>query len=301
MRAIINTSLGDKPLRVVQSCVYPVDMFAKLIERYSASTTANKISVMKNLINTRYDGTKEMGEYISEMESVFNKLAVMGSPMSDDMQVAFLLVSLSSEESLSGRLAAVKTMEASKATWDYVSGRLLEEARSQKLAESAEMKASSTTAASARQKTDRSNIWKGHMARDWKRKSSPSFKKGPTKPRYRATIASGRKYDATFIVDSGCTQHITNDFKNFSEVYDIKPIRIHVSDGRVVKATQEGSILFKMYQKSEKCPETQLMLNRVLYIPEAGVNMISCSQLESAEISTVIENGECLFIDRRDE
>ena len=84
------------------------------------------------------------------MESLFNRLDAMGSPLGSGMQVAILLVSLSAEEWLSGTVSAIKTMDADKATWEYVSGRLLEEVRSQKLAENAEAKASSSTAAMAR-------------------------------------------------------------------------------------------------------------------------------------------------------
>ena len=71
-----------------------------------------------------------MGEYVSEFESMFNKLAVMGFLIGNDMQVAILLVSVSSEESLSGTISAIKTMDTDEVTWEYVSGRVIEEIRS---------------------------------------------------------------------------------------------------------------------------------------------------------------------------
>lgn len=71
---------------------------------------------MKSLINTRYDDNKDMGEYISEMESKFNKLVAMGSLIDSDMQAAILFVSLSSEESFSATVFAIKAMEYDKAT-----------------------------------------------------------------------------------------------------------------------------------------------------------------------------------------
>ena len=76
---------------------------------------ANRIAVIENLINRCYDGERDMGEYMSEFESMFNKLAVMGSPMGNDMQAAILLISVSSEESLSGTISAIKTMDTNKA------------------------------------------------------------------------------------------------------------------------------------------------------------------------------------------
>ena len=82
-KAIIVTSLDDKPLRVVQSAKTPAEMMQKLTDRYAASTTANRIAVMTSLINTRYDGIKDMGEYLSEMERHFNKLSTIDSSVDE--------------------------------------------------------------------------------------------------------------------------------------------------------------------------------------------------------------------------
>lgn len=80
-RAIIITMVGDKPLRAVQPATHTAGMVHKLINRYAANTTARNIAVMTSFIHTHFDGTKEMGEYLSEMESLFNKLGDMGSEL----------------------------------------------------------------------------------------------------------------------------------------------------------------------------------------------------------------------------
>lgn len=314
-RAIIINSLGDKPLRAVQSATDPRDMMTKLVERYAASTTANKIAVLTNLIHTRYESGKDMGEYLSEMESLFNKLAAMGLPLASEMQVAVLLVSLTSEESLSGTVSAIKTMDEGRASWEYVSGRLIEEVRSQKL--SVDGQTSSVTAAAVR-RADRSQIRcykcnkKGHIARFCRTKIKEDVKKeqGGTdsdeeedeeKVRVRAAVIMKHEGDNTFIVDSGCTQHITNDITNFTEVRCITPIRVHLADNRVVEAMRQGTLTIDL-DPAENCSKgaTRLVLSRVLYVPEAGVNMISCTQLDNSGISTLIEGGKCVLIDRRD-
>ena len=266
-RAIIITSLGDKPLRVVQSVEHPKEMVQKLIERYAASTTANKIAVMTSLIHTRYDGVKDMGEYISEMESLFNKLAAMGSSVDSDMQVAILLVSLSSEESLSSTVSAIKTMDVDKATWEYVTGRLIEEVRSQKLAGSAEVMASSTKAAAIRQRKHISDLRcfkcnkKGHIARNCKSKKGSRNVEKDENSGVRAALVRKEACDAAFIVDSGCTQHITNDIQNFTTVCDIKPIRVHLADDRVVEAKKEGTVRINLFPRKKGKRETKLMLS----------------------------------------
>ncbi len=72
-RAIIVTALGDKPLRAIQSPSMPSEMWLKLRERYASNTTSNKIAVLTALMNTRYDARSEIGEHLSELESMFNR------------------------------------------------------------------------------------------------------------------------------------------------------------------------------------------------------------------------------------
>ena len=242
-KAIIVTSLGDKPLRVVQSAKTPSEMIKKLTDRYAASTTANRIAILTTLMNTRHDIAKDIGEYLSEMESHFNRLTAMDSPVDEGMQVAILLVSVSGTEGLGGTVSAIKTMDPYKATWDYVSARLIEEMRSQKLVDGVESIASSPTVATARTGRDLSNIKcyrcgkKVHFARDCKAKPKKRRQNEDEIVNVRAALAVyGLEDDSKFIVDSGCTQHITNDLNNFESVKDIAPIRIHLADNKVLEA-----------------------------------------------------------------
>ena len=80
------------------------------------STTANKVAVMTSLINKRYDHGKDMGEYLSEMVSLFTKLCVIKSSLDSEMRVAILLVSISSLDYLPGTISVIKTMESERAT-----------------------------------------------------------------------------------------------------------------------------------------------------------------------------------------
>ncbi len=80
-RAIIATALGDKPLRAIQSASMPSEMWVKLRDRYASNTTSNKIAVLTSLMNKRYDRRSDIGEHLSELESMFNRLSGMGSPV----------------------------------------------------------------------------------------------------------------------------------------------------------------------------------------------------------------------------
>ena len=299
-RAIIVTSLGDKPLRAIQSCEKPSEMFTKLNKRYAASTTASKIAVMTSLINKRYEEGKDMGEYLSEMESLFNKLSVMKSPLDSDMQVAILLVSISSIDFLAGTISAIKTMESERATWEYVSARLIEEMKSQDLVLASDMK--STVAAASSSKSRRKDYSKikcykcgkyGHIQRFCRSKGNSL----PENRNVRAALARKRFEFPGFVVDSGCTQHITMNRKNFISLKKINPVKVSLADDFEVTAYEEGVVQINLDPVLGN-GMTVLVLSKVLYIPNAGMNLISCAQLDAKGISTVIEKGVCKLIDR---
>ena len=153
-RAVLITALGNKPLRVVQTASDPLEMWRKLHDRYAGSSSASKIGVLTSLMNKKYSPGKDMGEYLTELESMFNRLCSMGMPIAEPMQVAILLVSLGCEEEMAGTVAAIKTMDEDRATWDYVSSRLLEEQRSRRLVDQAGRHAAEVKAAAARKPLD---------------------------------------------------------------------------------------------------------------------------------------------------
>lgn len=61
------------------------------------------------------------------MESSFTRLDAMDSSIDEEMQVALLLVSVSSIKDFQASIAAIKTMKQTETTWNYVSSRLIEE------------------------------------------------------------------------------------------------------------------------------------------------------------------------------
>ena len=312
-RTIIITALGDKPLRAVRSATDPSSMWKKLHERYAASTTASKIAVLTSLIRMRYTAEQDMGEYLSQLESLFSRLDAIGSSIQTDMQVAILLVSLSSHESLSGTVAAIKTMDEEKATWGFVSGRLIEEVRSQKLAYDAQGKSRNHTVALVQLPKSKSNFRcfrcnkRGHIARNCPSKSKEKQQETKDKdarqsqeePKVRAALSSFGSLNNCFIVDSGASSHISNNINHFSLIKPTSPVKVHLADDTVVEAKHVGTVSIDLQPAVEGCDDPiRLSLRNVLYIPDAGVSMISCSQLDAAGISTVIEDGKCMFLDR---
>ena len=302
-RAVIVMALGDRPLRAVQTAEGPMEMWSKLHERYAGSTTASKIGVLTTLMNTRYESGEDIRDYIAKFETMFNRLEIMGSHIDEAMQVAILLVSLLNDETLSSTVAAIKTMDEEKATWDYVTSRLMEEQRSRRLADDADENASKIKAATVH--GDRKNSRRcyncgkiGHIARNCRAKDNRKGrrrKEGDDDDKsVRAAVMKTTRKCVSFIVDSGATEHIANSMNVFTDLWDIDPIHVHMADDRMVTAKKMGRVRIDMAKSNQV-----LELSRVLYIPEAGLSMISCTQLDNHDISTMIMKGKVTFHDRR--
>ena len=248
-----------------------------------------------------------MGEYLADIETLFNKLAAMRMPLVEPMHVAILVVSISSVDSFQGTVAAIKTMEDHKATWDYVSGRLIEEQRTQKMSDSTEINDARVQAAAARTaarilantKCFKCNK-KGHIARNCRSKGGEGSgnRKSNGTPNVRAAVARSAGSCTSFIVDSEASQHIANDVAVFTSIEEIPAVSVHLADNTVVEAVKQGTVRIELETlKPGSGSNVILELGNVLIIPEAGISMLSCAQLDKKGISSMISEGICTFLD----
>lgn len=96
-RMLLVQSLGDKQLRtIIGEKKNPFAMYQKMQERYESQNAATRVQLQTELHQKAYSVDQTMSEYIDGLESIFNRLAVMGSTVSDSMQVAILLASFGS-------------------------------------------------------------------------------------------------------------------------------------------------------------------------------------------------------------
>lgn len=92
-------------MRAIQSVTSRKEMWAELFERYARKSQYIKISVLNKKLITKSD----ISDPFSQLESLFNKLEILMSPIDEKMQVAVLLVSVSSTNSFEATTAAIKT------------------------------------------------------------------------------------------------------------------------------------------------------------------------------------------------
>jgi hypothetical protein len=103
--------------------------------------------------------------------------------------------------------------------------------------------------------------------------SDPDWKPNPRFHAYN-TQALDSNYDSSnWIIDSGATNHVTNDINNLSSLFAYKgPDNLHIGNGLGLHILHIGSQNFIISNLSIK-------LTNVLHVPNCSTNLISLSQL----------------------
>ena len=83
--------------------------------------------------------------------------------------------------------------------------------------------------------------------------------------------------DLQWIVDSGCSRHMTYYKEAFSELYPLRdPITIGTANGARIQAISEGEVPLRVIVGDS---ERTILLTRVLYVPKLAGSLISVLQL----------------------
>lgn len=99
-----------------------------------------------------------------------------------------------------------------------------------------------------------------------------------------------------FYIDSGCTDHLVNDKKYFSELLMLKnPIKIAVAkSNNYMEAIGVGEIKAISFVDGK---EVKCTIKNVLFVPNLRKNLLSVKRLEMSDVTVVFENGQVLLFD----
>ena len=126
--ALIIQGLGDRPLRL---CLTdkddPFKMWKRMKDRYAVSNTATRVQLQSRLSRMTHSN-QPMGDYIDSFEEKFNRLAGMGSLITEDMQIALFLSSFGDpSRSRYGHIVTSLQTLHDDLSWETVTARLLQD------------------------------------------------------------------------------------------------------------------------------------------------------------------------------
>ena len=137
--SILIKGLGDKPLKSIQRYASdPVAAWAKLLERYASKTSSTRMMLLNELLHLKLNPSVDMTDHIATFELTLSKLSAAGYDLDKLLQVTLLLSSISGSPDYEPTVAAIRTMDEDKATWEAVCSRLIDESKERAAASAAE-------------------------------------------------------------------------------------------------------------------------------------------------------------------
>lgn len=92
-----------------------------------------------------------------------------------------------------------------------------------------------------------------------------------------------------WLVDSGCTSHMTSNKGLFKHLDRSVVIKVRIGNGDLITARGKGTVAIK-------CSSGIKLLEDVLYVPELDLNLLSVGQLLENKFRLVFEDKQCLII-----
>ena len=108
----------------------PVAVWKKLQDQFQKKTWANKLELRRKLYSLRLKDGESVQEHIKTMTEVFEALAVIGDPVTEEDRVVYLLASL--PDSFNMLVTALEASSENVPKMEIVTERLLHEARKMK-------------------------------------------------------------------------------------------------------------------------------------------------------------------------
>ena len=304
-RAIIGLALDDGQLEHVFGVATANEMWLKLKAHHERGSLCNKIHVLRKLCSLRLREGGDMAKHLSEVSGLVSRLHAMGEKLGEHWVVAILLSSL--PESYSPLITALEGRSEEDLKLEYVKGKLLDEWRRRSERDEDDGDHGDTALrASLRRRGHGSGVYtqrdcfycheEGHFQRDCPKlhRKSQEGRRGRAEPSGNGrgsreddgrqvcftTVArtdNKRKADHGlngWIIDSGCTRHMTGDISKLENVRSCREI-VKLADGREIFVNAKGTGRFIGLDVEDQ--RMNVKLKDVLHVPELRSNVLSMS------------------------
>jgi len=105
-----------------------------------------------------------------------------------------------------------------------------------------------------------------------------------------ATCFSTKSSSECWLIDSGCTNHMTYDRTLFKDLQSTKIIKVRIENGDYISAKGKGTISITTNSGTKS-------ISDVLYVPEIDQNLLSVGQLIEKGFKVTFEDHCCLIYD----
>jgi hypothetical protein len=338
--AIIINGLGDKPLRSVSAHTKePQAMVKRLRERYASTKLSTRMSLMAELQAMRYK-TGDMAEYVDKYAALLDRLEAMNAKVPSDLAIIMFLHSMDGKfegtitalrtlgddkltwddvtarlieefntsvkgQSSGGNATALVTSASKKAAVCTRCGKTGHEVAScwwnpdnprNKLGNSNRTSDSKSRVNNASTKNEAGRAKSSHRHHS----SSTSKKSKNSKEKVLMLNMTSHKKSGNheFLLDSGASSHMSPQRDWLHNMHPIQTREIMLGNDATVSAEAAGDMILRLPYRDGKT--LKLVISDVLYVPDLGINLLSCSRLAMRGVASVFNKDECTLIDKND-
>ncbi|XP_047264050.1 uncharacterized protein LOC107865605 [Capsicum annuum] len=105
-----------------------------------------------------------------------------------------------------------------------------------------------------------------------------------------ATCVSSKSSSECWFINSGCTNHMTNDKDLFKELKPMTITKVRIGNGEYILVQGKGTVVIPSHSGTKTISE-------VLYVPEIDQNLLSVGQLMENNFKLNFEDKHCLIKD----
>ena len=326
-RALATIVLSVEPslLYLLGDPEHPAIVWRQLQDQFQKRTWANKLALRKKLYSLKLKDTNSVQNHIKEMSEIFEELAVIGDPISEEDRVVHLLASLPDSYDM---LVTALEVNEDVPKWVTVTERLLYEETKIKTKEN---RSETKALMLSKQHTTK---WRprcyfcnefGHIqrfcpkrceeTRDTRFRRDTNYSEGKSCNMMEVEKDSSSSEenvvglfvnDGSFIesksgdwiVDSGSSSHMCFDFSKFVDFknFDVSE-KITLGDGYSVEALGKGTIELILRVSAGK--QQRCNLYETLYVPNLSYNLLSVAKATSQGTTFVFDESKCQIIKNR--
>ena len=105
-----------------------------------------------------------------------------------------------------------------------------------------------------------------------------------------ATCFSSRESNVSWLIDSGCTNHMTHDRSLFKELKPTAITKVRIGNGNHIPVKGKGTIVISTDSGTKS-------ISDVLFVPDIDQNLLSVGQLIEKGFEVFFEDKLCLIQD----
>ncbi|XP_048140232.1 uncharacterized protein LOC125316265 [Rhodamnia argentea] len=250
-------------------------------ERIRSMKGLNLITEFERL---RMKESETIKEYSDKLTSIANQARVLDTDLYDNKLVQKILVSLPKRFE-----ATIASLENTKDLSQIKLAELLSALQAQEQRRLMSLEGSTEGALQAKEQR---NV--GGKGKKWKGKKWNGSSGSEAAARENSAGNSKNNWGSTpcesWLVDSGCTNHMTSDEKLFIDLDKSLKSRVRIGNGEYLEVKGKGTVAI------ESCEGTKLVSD-VMYVHEIDRNLLSVGQLVEKGFKVIFEEGKCLIFD----